>query len=103
MTATTHNQQTRDLWWMYYERGQATDTRSRFWLFINDDEIYEREEEVANSDHAAVFYDALIALYRQWLGNMTDAERADVFAYNDSLNGANQNGLLLDIAEEWQS
>ncbi len=69
----------------------------RFYLFMDDDRLRDIEDELADSDQAEAFYDRLLEQYRAWKNAMTPEQWNEVVAYNDALNGANQNALLDEL------
>lgn len=75
---------------------EESDDVQRFFLFL-DGELYEIESELADSEQAGEFYDALTDQYRAWRDEMGEERWQEVLAYNDSLNGANRNWMLDEI------
>ena len=75
----------------------TTDHIQRFYLFMNDDQLADMEFELAESDNARAFYDAVLEEYRVWKREMGTEIWQEVEANNDSLNGANRNWLLDEL------
>jgi hypothetical protein len=71
----------------------------RFYLFLTDEQLYDLEYELSNSDQADTFYDRLLEQYRAWRYEMGSERWAEVEAHNDALDGANRNWALDHIED----
>jgi hypothetical protein len=78
----------------YLAEHQTLTEIERFYVFLYDEELYALEQE------HTIDYDALCALYREWLGAMAPDERARLYRVNDDENSANQNHLLYELLAE---
>lgn len=78
--------------------GLAVDDPARFYLFMEDDILYSWEAVLCEGENASAFHDALLGLYAEWARAMGPDAWGRVLEYNEGLNGANQNGLLHDMA-----
>lgn len=78
------------------ELAAGTNHIDRFYLFLEDD-LYEMESELADSEQSREFYDLLLGQFRKWRDEMGEDAWSEVEQHNDSLNGANRNWLLDEL------
>jgi hypothetical protein len=76
------------------EIGPTMGPIGRFYAFLDDEILYNLDQQ-GRPD-----YDALCALYREWLGEMSVAERIALSQSNDERNSANMNHLLPELLAE---
>jgi|GEM_PF-2667656 len=76
-------------------RGETVNYIERFYVFYDED-LQALEADLADSDQSEAFYDAVIAVYRQWMMDMGPEKWAEVEAYDARQSGANRNWLIGD-------
>ena len=96
-----------NLIWYYQHRsrqmsnGVDADHRTPFWTFQRP-ELADIESLMMDSDSTHNrFNDSLLHNYRRVVRDMSVGQWLDVVQHNHSLNGANQNGLIADLASEF--
>lgn len=77
------------------QRGATLPHRQRFYLF-GDPGLWELEEQLAPED-VLEFYQAVKAVYEEWMREMDRGEWRALVAHNDSLPGALRNHWFGDV------
>lgn len=78
---------------------QDADHIQRFYLFIDDEQLYDMEYELSNSNASKDFYRTLLARYQVWKDEMGPDKWREVIARNHNLNGANRNALVDELED----
>lgn len=78
---------------------QDADHIQRFYLFVDDEHLYDMEYELSNSAESQDFSRTLLAQYSAWKDDMGPDKWREVIAHNHSLNGANRNALVDELED----